>query len=98
MFIFLYLTLHSFGPENFVPLFQVENFQKGLTEENGSYKVLHGVISQKMNSSAIKLFVIHRQHAVLVGKKSSKKKPHEIMCQPIDLKSLIERLFLCIVV
>jgi hypothetical protein len=34
MFIFLNLTLHSFGPENFVPLVQIGKFQKGLIEEN----------------------------------------------------------------
>jgi hypothetical protein len=28
MFIFLNLTLHSFGPENFVPLVQIGKFQK----------------------------------------------------------------------
>jgi hypothetical protein len=40
MFIFLNLTLLSFGPENLVPLFQVGKFQKGLTEENESYKIV----------------------------------------------------------
>jgi hypothetical protein len=34
MFIFLNLTLQSFGPENFVPLVQIGEFQKGLIEEN----------------------------------------------------------------
>jgi hypothetical protein len=53
MFIFLNLTLHSFGPENFVPLVQIGKFQKGLTEENESY-------------------ITHSQHAIFVGKKSSK--------------------------
>jgi hypothetical protein len=33
MFIFLDLTLHSFGPENFVPLVQIGNFHNGLIEE-----------------------------------------------------------------
>jgi hypothetical protein len=28
MFIFLNLTLHSFGPENFVPLVQIVKFEK----------------------------------------------------------------------
>jgi hypothetical protein len=41
MFIFLNLTLHSFGRENFVPLVQIEKFQKGLTEENESYKMVY---------------------------------------------------------
>jgi hypothetical protein len=41
MFISLNLTLHSFGPENFVPLVQIGKFQKGLIEENGSYKVVY---------------------------------------------------------
>jgi hypothetical protein len=36
MFIFLNLT---FGPENVVPLIQIIKFQKGLKEENGSYKM-----------------------------------------------------------
>jgi hypothetical protein len=39
MFIFLNLKLHSFGPENFVPLAQIEEFQKGLIEEIESYKM-----------------------------------------------------------
>jgi hypothetical protein len=41
MFIFLNLTLHSFGTENFVPLVQIENFEKGLIEENESYKMVY---------------------------------------------------------
>jgi hypothetical protein len=41
MFIFLNLSLHSFGPENFVPLVQIGKFQKGLIEENESYKVIY---------------------------------------------------------
>jgi hypothetical protein len=41
MFIFLYLTLHSFGPENFVPLIQIGKFQKGLIDKNDSYKTVH---------------------------------------------------------
>jgi hypothetical protein len=40
MFIFLNLTLHSFGPENFVQLFQIEKFQNVLIEENEIYKML----------------------------------------------------------
>jgi hypothetical protein len=41
MFIFLYLTLHSFGPENFIPLVQIGKFQNDLIEENGSYKMYY---------------------------------------------------------
>jgi hypothetical protein len=41
MFLFLNLTLHSFGPENFVPLFQIPKFQKGLIDEKGGYKMLY---------------------------------------------------------
>jgi hypothetical protein len=41
MFIFLNLTLHSFGPENFVPLVQMGKFQKGLIEENEGYKMVY---------------------------------------------------------
>jgi hypothetical protein len=41
MIISLNSTLHSFGPENFVPLVQVGKFQKGLIEENESYKVVY---------------------------------------------------------
>jgi hypothetical protein len=41
MFIFLNLTLHSFGPENFLPLVKIGKFQKGLVEENESYKMVH---------------------------------------------------------
>jgi hypothetical protein len=41
MFIFLNLTLHSFGPENFVPLVKIGKFQKGLIEENKSYKMVY---------------------------------------------------------
>jgi hypothetical protein len=37
---FLNLILHNFGPENFVPLIQIGKFQKGLTEENESYKTV----------------------------------------------------------
>jgi hypothetical protein len=40
MFIFLNLTLHSFGPENFVPLFEIGKFLKRLIEENESYKMV----------------------------------------------------------
>jgi hypothetical protein len=40
MFIFLNLTLHSSGPENFIPLIQIGKFQKGLIEENESYKMV----------------------------------------------------------
>jgi hypothetical protein len=55
MFIFLNLKLQSFGPENFVPLVQIGKFQKGLIEENESYKMVYYA-------------------AILIGKKSSKKK------------------------
>jgi hypothetical protein len=41
MFIFLNLTLQSFGPEYFVPLVQIRKFQKRLIEENESYKMLY---------------------------------------------------------
>jgi hypothetical protein len=41
MFIFLNLTLHCFGPENFVPLVQIGKFEKGLLEENESYKIVY---------------------------------------------------------
>jgi hypothetical protein len=41
MFIFLNLTLHRFGPENFVPLVQIEKFQKDLIEGNESYKMVY---------------------------------------------------------
>jgi hypothetical protein len=41
MLIFLNLTLHSFGPENFVSLVQIGKFQKGLIEENESYKMVY---------------------------------------------------------
>jgi hypothetical protein len=41
MLIFLNLTVRSFGPENFVPLVQIGKFQKGLIEENGSYKMVY---------------------------------------------------------
>jgi hypothetical protein len=34
MFVFLNLTLHSFGPKNFVPLVQITKFQKSLKEKN----------------------------------------------------------------
>jgi hypothetical protein len=41
MLIFLNLTLHSFGPENFVPLVKIGNFRKDLIEENKSYKMMY---------------------------------------------------------
>jgi hypothetical protein len=66
MLIFLNFTLHSFGPENFVPSVKIVKFQKGLIEENESNKMVH----------------THSRHAILVGKKSSKTKPHEPMHQP----------------
>jgi hypothetical protein len=41
MFIFLNLTLHSFGPEYFVPLIQIGKLKKGLIEENESHKMVY---------------------------------------------------------
>jgi hypothetical protein len=41
MFIFLNLTLHSFGPENFVSIVQIGKFQKDLIEEKESYKMVY---------------------------------------------------------
>jgi hypothetical protein len=41
MFIFLNLTVHSFGPGTFVPLVQIGKFQKGLIEEKESYKMVY---------------------------------------------------------
>jgi hypothetical protein len=38
MFIFLNLTLHSFGPENSVPLVQIGKFQNYFIEENEAIK------------------------------------------------------------
>jgi hypothetical protein len=41
MFIFINLTLQSFGPENFLQLIQIVKFQKGLIDENKSYKMVY---------------------------------------------------------
>jgi hypothetical protein len=41
MLVFLNLTLHGFGYENFVPLVQIVKFQKGLIEKNESYKLVY---------------------------------------------------------
>jgi hypothetical protein len=41
MLIFLNLTLHSFGPENFVSLVQMGKFQRGLIGENESYEIMY---------------------------------------------------------
>jgi hypothetical protein len=41
MFIFLNLTLHSFGSENFIPSDKIGKFHKGLIEENESYKMAY---------------------------------------------------------
>jgi hypothetical protein len=41
MFVFLNLTLHGSGPENFVPLVQIRKFQRGFIEENESYKMVY---------------------------------------------------------
>jgi hypothetical protein len=46
MFIFLNLTLHSFGPENFVPLVQIGKIQKGLIEAHESYKMVYKHIAK----------------------------------------------------
>jgi hypothetical protein len=56
MFVFLSQALHSFGPENFVPLVQIGKFKKSLIVENESYK----------------MSIVYGQYAILVGKKSSK--------------------------
>jgi hypothetical protein len=39
IFVFLNLTLHSFGPENFLTLVQIGKIQEGLIEKNESYKM-----------------------------------------------------------
>jgi hypothetical protein len=41
MFIFLNLTLHSFDPENFLPLVQIGKFQEDLIERNESYEMVY---------------------------------------------------------
>jgi hypothetical protein len=41
MFIFLNLTLHSFGLENFVPLVQIRKFRKCLIKENEGYEMVY---------------------------------------------------------
>jgi hypothetical protein len=41
MFIFLNLTLHSFGPENFVPLVQIGKLKNFLIEENERYNMVY---------------------------------------------------------
>jgi hypothetical protein len=41
MFISLNLILHSFGPENFIPLVKIGKFQKGVIEENKSYRMVY---------------------------------------------------------
>jgi hypothetical protein len=41
MFIFLNLTLHISGHENFVLLVQIGKFQKCLIEENESHKMVY---------------------------------------------------------
>jgi hypothetical protein len=35
------LTLHSFGPDNFVSLIEIGKFQKRLIEENENYKMVY---------------------------------------------------------
>jgi hypothetical protein len=44
MLIFLDLTLHRFGAENFVPLVQIVKFQKRLIEENEIYKMVYYIL------------------------------------------------------
>jgi hypothetical protein len=44
MFIFLNSALHSFGPENFVPLVQIGKFQRNLIEENESYGMVYYIL------------------------------------------------------
>jgi hypothetical protein len=41
MLIFLNLTLHGFGPENFVALVKIGKFEKDLIEESESYKMVY---------------------------------------------------------
>jgi hypothetical protein len=67
MFIFLNLTLHSFGPENFVPLVQIRKFQKGLIEENESYEMVGILCVATMQ--------------FLLGKSCLRRKPHDPMHQ-----------------
>jgi hypothetical protein len=66
MFIFLNLTFYSFGHENIVPLVQIGKFQKGLIEENESYKMVY-------------LYIANIQ--LLLGKSCLRKKPNELMHQ-----------------
>jgi hypothetical protein len=66
MFIFLNLTLHSFGPENFVPRAQIVKFQNDLIEEKETYKIC----------------IIYSQYAFMLGKNRLRQKPHELMHQP----------------
>jgi hypothetical protein len=80
MFIFLNLTLHSFGPENFVPLVQIGTFQKGLIEENE----INNNNNNNNNNSV--LYIENMQ--LLLGNKSAKTKAartyaptQSILCQ-----------------
>jgi hypothetical protein len=41
IFIFFNLTRHSFGLEKFIQLVKIGKFQKGLIEENESYKIMY---------------------------------------------------------
>jgi hypothetical protein len=70
MFIFLNSTLHSFGPENFVPLVQTGKFQKSLIEKNESHKMVH----------------YKNHHEIRLGKCRLRQKPHELMQQPNNVK------------
>jgi hypothetical protein len=73
MFNFLNLTLHSFGPDNFVPLVEIGKFQNGLIEKNEIYKMGY------YTWSTLQFFW---------GKKSSETKPHELLHQPYMIISL----------
>jgi hypothetical protein len=66
MLIFLNLTLRSFSPEIFVPLAKIKKFQKGLIEENETYKMVHDIANKQF----------------LLGRIRPRQKPHELMHQP----------------
>jgi hypothetical protein len=66
MFIFFNLTLHSFGPENIIPLVQFGKFEKGLIEENESYKMVYYTSNMQF----------------LLRKNRLRQKLHELMHQP----------------
>jgi hypothetical protein len=81
MFIFLNLTLHSFGPENFVPLVLIRQYQKGLIEESESYKMVI-TLSQSAN--------------FCWGKSRLRQKPHVLMHQPNIFEGFITCLYIVI--